>query len=128
MIDPTMQEVFDKVVDHLRTQGEPAKNSRGKCKYKTDSGLKCAIGCLIEDDEYNPKMEGLSLIFSPANDNSGLFPSWMQREPINPLLNQLQRCHDFNGNDDSHWRDHLEEGFKDIAKYYQLTFTPRGVK
>lgn len=60
----TAQEVFDKVASHLLTQkakslrvdgaGDPA------CAYRGAGGMSCAVGCLIPDDVYTPKMEGLS--------------------------------------------------------------------
>ncbi len=43
----TKQEIFDKVATHLLTQNEKALNSVGGCVYRTDKGLKCAVGCLI---------------------------------------------------------------------------------
>jgi len=53
----TEQEVFTKVVTHLLNQGERAETSEGGCLYRTPSGLKCAVGCLIPDDKYRPGME-----------------------------------------------------------------------
>lgn len=64
------QEMFDTVVKHLLSQ---KKRSMGRfasqaeeldlmddsmCAYRGENGLKCAIGCLIPDDLYDPKMEG----------------------------------------------------------------------
>ena len=43
----TKQEVFDTVATHLLTQNQKALNSDGKCRYRTSSGLTCAIGCLF---------------------------------------------------------------------------------
>lgn len=54
----TPQQIFDKIVMHLREQRLPA---RGKgdyaCSYRTRDGLKCAIGCLIPDEKYDPDIE-----------------------------------------------------------------------
>ena len=58
----TEQDVFDQVVKHMLTQMERslvAKNSL-TCLYKSPTGLKCAAGCLIGDDEYKEGMEGFS--------------------------------------------------------------------
>lgn len=61
----TRQEMFDKVVNHLLTQNkrcsvEDVYYTNGlKCLYRGSSGLKCAIGCLIPDDKYDPMMEGM---------------------------------------------------------------------
>lgn len=38
----TRQEVFDKVVAHLRAQGRKAVNERGDCVYHAPDGTKCA--------------------------------------------------------------------------------------
>lgn len=53
----TAQSIFDTVAWHLIKQGRPAwaKNGSGGCMYRTPDGLKCAIGCLIADDEYRPE-------------------------------------------------------------------------
>lgn len=49
----TEQEVFDQVARHLLTQGAFARiGSAGRCVFRTSSGLKCAAGCLISDEEY----------------------------------------------------------------------------
>lgn len=59
----TPQQVFDRVVAHLRKQGQRSVISTGaglptKCVYRGAGGRKCAAGCLIADDEYKPDMEG----------------------------------------------------------------------
>jgi hypothetical protein len=54
----TAQEVFDTVTAHLLTQKECSKNANGNCAYRGLNGLKCAAGCLIPDECYNPDMEG----------------------------------------------------------------------
>jgi hypothetical protein len=53
----TEQEIFDTVVRHLKKQGRRAVD-RGQCVYRHPEGLKCAVGCLISDAEYYPRMEG----------------------------------------------------------------------
>jgi len=56
----TKQEIFDKIAVHLLTQNAvsvgPGDNQM--CKYRTDDGLSCAIGCLIPDELYVKKLEG----------------------------------------------------------------------
>jgi len=57
----TKQEVFDQVKNHLLSQKKKAVSEYGSCYYrvlKDGKILKCAGGCLIADDEYNPHMEG----------------------------------------------------------------------
>lgn len=55
------QEIFDKVATHLLTQKEKSTQelSTGtRCVYRSPKGLKCAVGCLIPDELYNPSLEG----------------------------------------------------------------------
>ena len=55
---PTMQEIFDKVVNHMLTQNKRSAKERPHlgsqaCLYRGPNGLKCAVGCLIPDSEYS---------------------------------------------------------------------------
>jgi len=54
----SLQEIFDYVVDHLRTQGEAALNLVGNCVYKNKAGQSCAVGCLIPVTLYKKGIEG----------------------------------------------------------------------
>lgn len=54
----TDQEVFDQVATHLLTQMKRSVSDDAVCLYRSPDGLKCAAGCLIGDDEYDPDMEG----------------------------------------------------------------------
>lgn len=52
------QELFDKIVNHLRTQNKRAfEKYRGVCAYRA-YGLKCAAGILIPDRCYSSELEG----------------------------------------------------------------------
>jgi len=55
--DATRQQIFDQVARHLLKQGKRAVSAQGRCKYRTDDGLKCAAGCLISDEEYDSNFE-----------------------------------------------------------------------
>lgn len=71
-----LQKTFDTVYIHLLKQGKKAerKTPDGKpfaCQYLADDGLKCAVGCLIPEENYTPKIEGLSvhsLFFTSIHD------------------------------------------------------------
>lgn len=54
----TLQELFDKVVNHLLTQNERA-GEFGHCFYRAADGKKCAIGCLIPAHRYEPRIESV---------------------------------------------------------------------
>lgn len=53
----TNQEVFDKVVAHLRKQNAKSADNE-RCLYRAPDGKMCAVGCLIPDEMYDPEMEG----------------------------------------------------------------------
>lgn len=56
----TPKEIFNTVVTHLYTQKKQAYDNRNNtCAYRTPEGLKCAIGCLIPDDDYDYRMDGI---------------------------------------------------------------------
>lgn len=55
----TAQEIFDTVKQHLLTQNARSENEYTMvCQYRGPKGRKCAVGCLIDDDDYNPLWEG----------------------------------------------------------------------
>ena len=62
----TNQEILDKVANHLLTQNEKAYNdSTHSCAYLDSEGRKCAVGCLIPDDQYSKELEGAILTSNP---------------------------------------------------------------
>src|SRR5260221_341011 len=59
-------DIFTKVTKHLLTQNAKAESFNKKtqhtdCCYLTPTGLKCAIGCLIKSDCYDPAIEGCTV-------------------------------------------------------------------
>ena len=108
--DATAQEVFDQVAEHLLTQNQKSFNpdKPNMCMYRNAMGLKCAIGCLVADDEYLEGWEGLGwleLIQQIKKDRKIDF----ERVHEN-LLGSLQRIHDYSGA--AMWLDRL----KSVAK------------
>ncbi len=101
----TNQEAFTTVVLHLRKQGRRAQD-HSKCRYRAPDGCKCAIGALIPDDQYNPKLEGrtvLALTHLPALQDLNSF-----------LLSDLQITHDV------YYPDEWEKRFEHLAGKYKL--------
>lgn len=109
------QEIFSKVATHLLTQKRKSTDAGGTCKYRGPNDLKCAIGCLIGDNEYHPMMEGrnaFGLFAMPMTDEKGiifLLGSHMSEyrdvkfditklshrlHPYMDTLDALQRIHD----------------------------------
>jgi len=57
MADATpLQDVFDTCAVHLLTQKHRAMQG-ASCAYRGNRGQKCAVGCLIADNEYQSAME-----------------------------------------------------------------------
>ncbi len=105
--EATTQEVFDQVSQHLLTQKQRSvSRSETLCSYRGDDGLKCAAGCLIDDKEYSPSMEGLpwiSLVRYGFANGSHLL-----------LIEDLQNIHD--GFQPEEWKQKLI----DVARKYIL--------
>lgn len=57
----THQEIWDRVNAHLLAQNAPAYLMGGGCRYKTPTGLKCAVGCLIDEQFYDESFEGVGV-------------------------------------------------------------------
>jgi hypothetical protein len=105
----TAQEVYDQVRDHLLKQNakcliDPAKLTG--CGYRNKEGMKCAAGCLIADDEYNPQWE---------NDTWGILVG-DKKVPFahNELIMALQKVHDF------HYPEFWAEQLKKVAEKHEL--------
>lgn len=88
---PSAQAVFDEVVEHLMRQGAPARKSTyGACLYRSKE-RKCAVGFLISDEVYTPKMEERGIC--DLLDNFGKeLPSYFFTHK--DLLLDLQTAHD----------------------------------
>ena len=103
----TNQEIYTKVRDHLLTQmkksqGLLQREDHGEymtCLYYGPDGLKCAVGALIPENMYNPRMEGEGVdtdIIKNALDYS---------EEQKRLLQELQCVHD--EHDPDEWQGKL---------------------
>lgn len=86
------QEAFDKIAEHLLTQKVQARNDADtNCAYRGRGGTKCAVGCLIPDELYDPDMEG---------EDAGMLPElFPQLKPLIyglniKLLTEIQFMHD----------------------------------
>ena len=108
------QAVFDKAVKHLLTQNRRSKNKRG-CAYRGKGGDMCAVGCLISDKAYDPKIENSSVFNSQVQERlaeSGV-PTYRK---MKFLLTDLQYIHDEASI--SLWKGHL----RTLAKLHDLTW------
>lgn len=110
----TNQEIFDKVATHLLTQKAKSMaiiSDDYSCAYRGDDGLKCAVGCLIPDDKYDPTMEG-----HVAKTVLALFPRAINVHAYlsADLLDELRKVHDVME------VDMWYKGLNDVADHYNL--------
>ena len=120
----TMQEAFDKSAWHLISKMKRCTNAQGRCLYRNASYTNsCAIGVLLPDSMYDPRMDsdreeegwgsiGSILINFPAIKNrfknlDGIYIDF---------LASLQSIHDTSHPDN--WFDELKE----LAEDYSLKF------
>lgn len=114
------QEVFDKVVKHLLTQGKKSDDKAMGCRYR-HHGLKCAVGALIKDKFYGFDLEGIPLSLLGENDANPVWEacvlSGVKNNSKNEfLLVECQRIHD--SLDPIQW----EADLRDLAEKLQLIF------
>lgn len=119
------QEIFNTVWTELTKQGEPSMGRpidetspvEKVCRYRGDSGLKCAVGHIIDDYEAGV-MEGTSV---RANLRTGDLPERLV--PFVDLLAELQDAHDLpaiNGDLGPEWVAAFHEQARLIASYHKL--------
>lgn len=124
---PTAQEVFDFVSAHLFAQGRPARGEKGAiCQYRTATGLSCAAGCTLREDEYRPEMDDADYLRARTGEqgtqihnviSAGLWPERLTDHA--ELLSTLQTVHDS--------LDNLESADKSIP-YSQRKFDEWALK
>lgn len=104
----TIQEIFTQVRTHLLTQMQQALDNDDTCLYKSPNGLMCAVGCLLNDEAYDPIIEESTpmLVGQPHQhgDNKDLLISkWrfiLEASDISSdnntliFLSSLQKIHD----------------------------------
>jgi hypothetical protein len=120
IITATRQQMFDFMLNHLRNQGGPSVDKDIgdlACMYRGDNGRMCAIGCMIPDRLYNPRLEGLT-----ANEYLRCAGGSIDNETRDFLDDAQNNLHD----DllEEHFLTSLEENAIDLAEEYQLTYTP----
>ena len=109
-----LQQVFDKVSNHLLTQNRKSMED-GDCSYHSSDGTKCAIGCLIPENMYTEEMEGNSV--SSSLVNGALHPISVKGD-MHDMLCDLQSVHD------NLWPTEWTKALLRLAITYKLFFTP----
>lgn len=130
------QQVFNKVLTHLRKQGHAAVNGSA-CVYRAPNGDMCAFGCLIPDELYAPVMEGISasVLMKQTEWNSAESARYHNTLPGHDarlralfddsvriaLISELQRAHD--GALKNYGMPRWEKEMREIAERYALSYT-----
>lgn len=122
----TNQEVFNKVVDHLRKQNAKSigrnpirfHSDEEYCLYRGTNGLKCAAGCLIPDCIYEESFETgkFSAVMSRSSELNVMYQHNYH------LILMLQNIHDICEIKD--W----EVMFEITARKFNLKFTSKESK
>jgi hypothetical protein len=110
-LPPEDQVAFDRVTSHLLTQNQQSGQPMS-CLYR-DGELSCAVGCLIDDEHYEPTLEGCG--WSAENVLEAVRNS-LGFEPSGRLLSGVQKIHD--NVKPQFWEAHLRE----LAKNLELKF------
>lgn len=101
----TKQETFNKVALHLLKQYKPSYVPGVGCLYRGKDGLKCAVGCLISDDNYSQDLEHKSA--TTREVQIALKASGVDVDDSIFMLDRLQTIHDVY--EPERWSHHLIE-------------------
>lgn len=109
----TEQEFFDTAALHLLKQGTRATfplddstdlTQRLTCAYRAPDGTKCAIGCFITNEQYDPKMEDNS---AAAVQNEYRLPQFTNlKMTYDSIVEKMQSLHDYES--PAEWRAKLK--------------------
>ncbi len=121
----TPQEALNQVYKAMIEQGGPSyicddRTTDKKCQYRGDEGRKCAFGCLINDEDYSPSLEGQSVWSLTTQEYKVRF----EHEKTYELCRSMQYAHDGYFTDgqlsgDS-WSDYIIRSFTYIANKFGL--------
>ena len=107
------KQVFQTVVTHLLTQNSKSQtddsnhDDNGMCRYQNDDGKQCAIGVLIDSENYWPELEGKAADAVEVIEAVEKSLDTHITRPDRDLLCKLQDIHDYSSVEG--WREELEE-------------------
>lgn len=124
------QTIFNKVVNHLRTQGKQAANKDG-CLYFCDDGRRCAVGALIPKKYEKQVRAGLNgktvsfLLAELPELSHSLVATDRDKDTAKYLLAELQSVHDGSRPFRSGTTTKKTEAeLAEVAENFNLTYTP----
>lgn len=117
------QQIFEIVSKHLLTQNQRStgalRNSPFEgCAYRGRNGLKCAVGCLIPDELYNPNIEDITIDGLLENDDNTNLKELFYAVEYR-FLTELQTIHD--RVDPNKWECSLRKLVTQQGEYYGIT-------
>lgn len=97
------QQIFDKVATHLAAQKFPSRDNGHACRYRSQSGYSCAVGCLIPDSHYRPEFDSSEQLSATVSQVPDMWDvpreHWISRWATEPELTTdiaaLQHYHPF---------------------------------
>lgn len=123
---PYIAEQVQRMYDGLKAQGFKQSLGETGCSYRGADGLKCAIGHVIADEDYNPEMEKKGIAsyaifcktpFKKFFDLESDFRKALDEEDtVATFLYKLQSVHDVN-----HIPDQMQERFIKTCKKYNIS-------
>lgn len=135
ILDRNKQAIFDYVCEKLAGQGRPSYNKQAgtnRCRYRTED-LRCAVGWLIDDEQYRPQFETMPLphivcFLGKIDDPTP------EDQYHTTFLNRIQRAHDWTTipaihkkyfDADGRWKNPFDDGniasnLLEVAKQYGL--------
>lgn len=126
------QEIFNRVVNHLRMQDSQSVSFKGNCLYRGAKGCRCAVGALISDSAYSKDLEGQGALQSSvvkALVESNVLSTTEAENPGNPksklqMLVVLQSIHDRKYPQNTVLLDKWEPEFRACAAQFNVYYTP----
>lgn len=148
MLSPEfLQPIFDRVATHFLTMTAPSSApDKSMCYYRDEnSGDRCFIGALIQDEDYDPKIEGVAIRskgYKPSGAGAtlelavvrGMNALGIQIDELNDdirdILDELQVIHDGWG-EARYGREDVKRRLIEFAQGHKLisaALTARGAK
>lgn len=116
----TAQQAFDLALNGIRGQ-QYRQSAKGlNCVYRGPGGLKCAVGHMLPDDLYDPKMDDTTTAAGMLGTEFPATAALFQDVPPD-LLSDLQFAHDAMAPGGA---EKYEYQMQVIAKRFHLTYTP----